>query len=236
MAAVDLKKIVASVESRKPGERAVLLGVVIIVMTYGWLLLVSDPISAEQAGQEQRINTLNAQIAEEANRFADIQRSYTNDPNAFLRNRRQELQQQTFAVDEELRALYGQLIQPRQMAQVLTTILQRETTLKLISLENQPSSVMGSADAGVVTPLVGEAVVGNEEGLDPEEGIRVYRHGLVMVFEGDYIETIRYLRSLENLDTSFFWQTLSYEVSGWPKARITLNIFTLSTQEEWIGV
>lgn len=232
----DFKKLVAAIEARKFEERLVLLVMLLLFIGYGWLVLVSDRFDAGQAQQQNRINVLNAQIAEEANRFADIQRNYDEDPNAFARNRQQELQRQTIVVDEQLRALYGQLIQPRQMAEVLTTILQRETTLRLVSLENQPSSVLASATAGAAVPLVGEVVVGAGNGLDSEGGIQVFRHGLSMVFEGDYVETVRYLRSLENLETSFFWQSLNYEVTSWPLARITLNIFTLSTQEEWIGV
>jgi len=236
MAKPDFKKFIASLEARKIEERLVVLVMVVIFTGYGWLLLVSDPMGAEQDQVTRRINALNAQIVEEANRFVNIQQNYNADPNAFARNRQQELQQQTLEVDERLRALYGQLIQPRQMAEVLTTILQRETTLKLVSLENQPSAILTSASSGAATPLVGEAVIGADDGLDQNTGIQVYRHGLRMTFEGNYIETIRYLRSLENLDTSFFWQTLDYDVVAWPVARITLDIFTLSTQQEWIGV
>jgi MSHA biogenesis protein MshJ len=236
MAKPDFKKFVVAIESRKKEERLVLLGAMLLVIAYGWLVLVLDPINAGQDEDSRRITVLQAQVLEEANRFVDIQRNYTDDPNTFARNRQQELQRQTLEVDEQLRELYGQLIQPREMAEVLTTILQRETTLKLVNLENQSASVMGGASAGAVVPLVGETTVGTQEGLDIDEGILVYRHGLSMVFEGDFIETIRYLRSLENLETSFFWQSMIYEVVEWPKARITLNIFTLSTQEDWIGV
>lgn len=232
----EFKTIVAALESRKKEERLLLLAVVIIVLGYGWLVLVSDRMNAGQVQLDRRISALDLQVAQEASRYAEIQRDYQEDPNAFARNRQQELQQQTIDIDERLRELYGQLIQPRQMAEVLTTILQRETTLKLVNLENQPSTLLTSASVGAAVPLVGEAAVGAGESLNTDTGIRVYRHGMNMIFEGDYIETVRYLNSLENLDTSFFWQSLDYEVVDWPIARITLNIFTLSTQSEWIGV
>lgn len=236
MAIPGLKNFTAALEARKLEERALLLAIVVVVVGYGWLVLVSDRIDARREQLSLQVNSLNGQIAQEANRFSDIQRNYKADPNAFARQRQQALQEQTIAVDEQLRRLYGQLIQPRQMAQVLTSILQRETTLRLVSLENLAPSMLTSASVGAVTPLVGESAVAASEGLDAENGIQVYRHGLRMVFEGNYLETIRYLRSLENLDTTFFWQSLSYNVTEWPKANITLEIFTLSTRQEWIGV
>ena len=232
----DIKKITASIEARQLGERVILLGIVLLVIGYTWLILVFDRMNANQDELNRRTTILNAQITEEATRYVSIQNNYRSDPNAFARNRQQELQQETIEVDNELRQLYGQLIQPRQMAQVLSTILQRESTLRLVSLENLPSVMMTSASSGSVVPLVGESVIGVEGGLGANNELNVYRHGLRMVFEGDYLETIRYLRSLENLESSFFWQSLNYEVSQWPVSRITLDIFTLSTQQEWIGV
>ncbi len=232
----DIKKVIASIEARQLGERAILLGVVLLVIGYAWLILVFDRMNANQEELNRRSTILNAQITEEATRYISIQNNYRSDPNAFARNRQQELQQETIKVDNELRQLYGQLIQPRQMAQVLSTILQRESTLKLVTLENLPSVMMTSASSGSVTPLVGESVMGAEGGLSSNNELNVYRHGLRMVFEGDYLETIRYLRSLENLESSFFWQSLNYEVSQWPVSTITLDIFTLSTRQEWIGV
>lgn len=232
----DIKKVIASIEARQLGERAILLGVVLLVIGYAWLILVFDRMNANQDELNRRSTILNAQITEEATRYVSIQNNYRSDPNAFARNRQQELQQETIEIDNELRRLYGQLIQPRQMAQVLSTILQRETTLKLVSLENLPSAIMTSANSGTMAPLVGAFVLEIGPGESPADQINVYRHGLRMVFEGDYLETIRYLRSLENLESSFFWQSLNYEVSQWPVSRITLDIFTLSTQQEWIGV
>ncbi len=232
----DIKKVIASIEARQLGERAILLGVVLLVIGYAWLILVFDRMNANQDELDRRSTILNAQITEEATRYVSIQNNYRSDPNAFARNRQQELQQETIEIDNELRKLYGQLIQPRQMAQVLSTILQRETTLKLVSLENLPSSIMTSANSRTMAPLVGSSAIELAPGESPADQINVFRHGLRMVFEGDYLETVRYLRSLENLESSFFWQSLNYEVTQWPVSRITLDIFTLSTQQEWIGV
>jgi len=112
----DIKKIVSAIESKKTGEKAILLGVLLLAIGYSWLLLVSDRIDESQAEINRRISVLSAQFVEETNRYSNIERNYRSDPNAFARNKRQELQQETIEVDERLRRLYGQLVQPRQMA------------------------------------------------------------------------------------------------------------------------
>jgi MSHA biogenesis protein MshJ len=108
------------------------------------------------------------------------------------------------------------------MSQVLTTILQRDTSLKLVSLENQPSLALIE---GLATPEGGAGL-----------GVQVFRHGLRMVFVGNYLETIRYLRSLEQLDGNFFWDRLEFNLTTYPDGEISLEIYTLSTERGWIGV
>ena len=234
MGNLNFKAVIANIEARKLPEKAILLGLLLLIIGYIWLVLVYDKLDDDQVDLQNQYAALSGQLVEEADRMTSIQRNYVADPDAFARSRQQELQQVTIEIDNQLRELTGQLILPRQMAQVLTTILQRETTLKLVSLENAPSSVLVSAGSEAVVPLVGQSEFEIDQEVSDE--VRVYSHGLNMTFEGDFIETIRYLRSLENLETSFFWNTLNYQVTTWPRARITLNIFTLSTQRDWIGV
>jgi MSHA biogenesis protein MshJ len=57
-----------------------------------------------------------------------------------------------------------------------------------------------------------------------------------MVFQGNYLETIKYLRSLEQLDGNFFWESLEFNLTTYPDGQISLDIYTLSTERGWIGV
>src|SRR5690606_24351926 len=143
-----------------------------------------------------------AQLLEQQTNQRRMQESFNEDPDAFARTRLGQLQSETREVDARLNELYGQLISPREMSQVLTDILRRETTLRLVSLENSPPQALfeGALDA---TPLNGPAP--EAVSASAGKGLMVYKHGLRMVFEGSYLETLNYLRSLEELDTNFFW-------------------------------
>jgi len=211
------------VDARTLRERVALILAVVVVIAYTWLVFVFDVLDAGQEENARLINNTVNQINSELTRNQNIRDSYTRDPNAFIRTRITALEQDLREVDSTLLNLYGELILPQQMAGVLTEILQGETTLRLISFENlEPESLMDDEEAQL-------------QGFDDEQ-INVYRHGLRMVFEGDYLETIRFLRRVEGLDTSFFWDNLDFEVIEYPRASITLNIFTLSTQRGFIGV
>lgn len=206
--------------ARQVQERVILLAGVLGILTMVWLSFVHDPLVAAQAEAQRGITIANGRVAEEQNRQAEIRNTYTTDPNNFAMTRQQELRAAADNADARLNQLYGELISPRQMSQVLTTILRRETELKLVSLQNQPSE-----------PLV---AVTQEASTAPEA--QVYKHGMHMVFEGSFIETVRYLRSLERLDGNFFWENLEFDLAEYPNGRISLDIYTLSTEQGWIGV
>jgi len=209
---------------RKREERYLLLGAALSVMILLWTQLVQAPLSAAQADANRRIAIVNSQIAEQQTRQQNLQAGLGDDPNAYALNRERELQNANLDADQRLNELYGQLIDPRQMSLILTTILQRDTSLQLVSVENVPSVPLTSTSV--------KAPQGDATG----NAVQVFRHGLRLVFKGEYLETLRYLQSLEQLDNSFFWDSIEYRVGEYPTGTITLEIYTLSTQQGWIGV
>lgn len=213
---LNWKNIQKLIASRSLRERAILFGAVFILIFYVWLVYVFDAMNASQDATQRQINSTVTQINNELTRSQQIQNTYTSDPNAFARTRRNELQAQVDAIDSQLLGLYGELILPSQMANILSDILRKETTLRLVSLENQAPEVLFD----------------NGEGSE----IQVYRHGLNLQLEGGYLETIRFMKQVEELNVNFFWESLSYDVNVYPDGTINLNIFTLSTQRGFIGV
>ena len=64
----------------------------------------------------------------------------------------------------------------------------------------------------------------------------LYKHGLRVELIGTYLDTLEHLQSLENLEYHFLWDELIYEVTTWPEAKVSLQIYTVSKEESWIGV
>lgn len=213
-----------AVNARKQEERVVLLLVFFAVLGYGAFVLLIEPLQLLRMEMARRITVSNTQIVEQSNLQNDINANFNKDPDSFAKQRQDELRRDIVAADAELALLYGQLIDPREMSLMLTSILQRDTTLELISLSNKPSELLLTAAPD------------SDAAADTRAGIELFRHGMQMVFEGNYLDTVRYLQSLEGLQSNFFWERMEYSVIAYPKARITLDIYTLSTQRGWIGV
>jgi MSHA biogenesis protein MshJ len=219
-------KFVKTVEVRKVRERYVLLGVMLLVVLYVWFMLAQDIVQRKLTEVGDSIDSANSQIQAQAVEQDAMRASHSADPNSQARIRQRELQAANVEMDNKLDELYGQLIDPQEMAVMLARILQRDTTLQLVDLQNLPS-------ASILTSSVQRDA--QQPGSEPVN-VEVFRHGLRMEFDGSFVETVRYLRSLEEFKNSFFWERLELKVVEHPTAHITLEIYTLSTERGWIGV
>jgi MSHA biogenesis protein MshJ len=222
---LNWKKLAAWLDARQVRERAVLLAGVLGLLVYAWFTMFHEVMVLRQADLRTGIIVLEAQVLEQRNRQAEIEGTFTQDPNSFALTRQRELRAAMATADGRLNALYGELISPQQMSQVLTTILQRETSLKLVSLENQLSEALVTAE--LLASQIQNGGIAD---------VQVFKHGLRMVFQGGFLETVGFLRSLEQLDSNFFWETLDFTVAAGPGGTVSLEIYTLSTQRGWIGV
>jgi len=64
----------------------------------------------------------------------------------------------------------------------------------------------------------------------------LFRHGLRLELEGSYLDFLDYLDAVERLPWQLYWGTLSLNTQEYPRNEISIEIFTLSLDEDWIGV
>ena len=96
--------------------------------------------------------------------------------------------------------------------------------MELISFQNKSA-----------VPLRAEVEGAGLEDMGDVAG-QVFEHGLVLEFQGDFFNTLKYLRFLEEISGSFFWDSVNFKQVSWPQAVVTLEIHTLSANSGFIGV
>lgn len=131
------------------------------------------------------------------------------------RNQQQLLHQKVILFNKQLIAFTAELVPPDKMAGILKTLFKHEPGLKLIKFNNQPAKLFYRPTRG------GEATL--------------YKHGMIIQFQGDFSGTLRYLERLEQLKGQLFWDDLDYRVIRYPNALVTLKVHTLSADEGWVG-
>ncbi|WP_312255481.1 type II secretion system protein GspM [Stutzerimonas nitrititolerans] len=200
------------------------VGLGLVVMLY--MMLVADPLAARIAAEQNRQRLAESRQLEADSTLREIQAKLAADPNLTYRQALQSAQADRTRIlqriDEETRAL----IAPVKMKALLQDVLRTQDKLKLIELESSstpltlPGNVQTDAEQRKTAPLT------------------FYRHGLRLTLEGGYFELLTYLNAIQASGWRLHWDSLDYEVgeAGAGRARIILDLHTLSRDAGWVGV
>jgi len=215
-------------------ERALAMLVVIVLMFMLWDAMLMSPeglrqkkIVAEMQTMNQQTEALNVQIREMSAALRGGEAQH-------IAARVRELRSLLAGLEEQQKELTVQFIQPTQMAKVLRDMLSAENGLLLTELKSLGAKPL-------FPPSEDEDAVANAQDVNVKKVARthrpeVFKHGMRIVFEGDYFKTLAYLRALEAMPWRLYWDNVEYQVIGYPKARVAITVHTLSLHEGWIGV
>ncbi|HAT33905.1 MAG TPA: hypothetical protein DCW29_24595 [Janthinobacterium sp.] len=64
----------------------------------------------------------------------------------------------------------------------------------------------------------------------------LYRHGVEIVLQGNYLDMLSYMEALEAMPTQLFWGRASLKGDDFPNASLTLTLYTLSLDQKWISL
>jgi len=204
-------------EARPRAEKGIILAVTLLVIFWGYLVGISDPLAASIAALDQQIVTSQAQLASLQARQQEARQASENDPNLFARAQLEELVAAEVLARRQLEEINGSVISATTMNRLLQEVLGAHDGLRLVRLENRPAVRLVGNDLSETAQLM-------------------YRHGLVLEFEGDYLSLLRYLVYLEGLSENFFWESLSITPGEWPKSAIRIELSALSPEESFVGI
>lgn len=218
-AADRIKKLQVSVDALTLRERLMLFVGVLVVAGGLWEALLARPLEAREV-------MLSGQISSAQDRLTAIDQAMTlaaqgiGDGMPAQLERIRLLEQQVQATEETVRVFTSDLVGPTQMRTVLEELIDRQQGLRLVRASNLD-----------VRPLIEQ----DESASEPVDAM-LYRHGLKLELEGSYLDCLEYLAAVERLPWQLYWGSLSLNTENYPTNSITIEIFTLSLDQEWIGV
>ena len=207
-------------------------GLVAAALVFGPLLignaLMIDPQLAKAGSLQRSIASQSASLAEMQAQLATLQQKMQTDPDAANKAALATLQAEQKKLDDDLLHYASTLVRPEQMNGLLERLLARHAGLRLISLKTlAPSSVL--ADQGKV-PAKGASAPAVDKQYD------LYRHGVEIRLEGNYADLQAYLGQLEQLQKGLLWGQLRYKVREYPRAEMSLMVYTLSPERAWLAL
>jgi len=166
------------------------------------------------------------------------------DPNRLVREKTSAFEHKLAKIDEQLLALTSELINPIQMRYALLDLLNVAKGVELLSFEligAEPLlTVVSEQNDKSSTAQLTSTVSHGDEKIDnkaPQNiGLNLYRHGIKIKLAGDYFALQQYLHQLEQLSWKFFWQEFDFKVKDYPLNELSIEIYSLGSKKEFVGV
>lgn len=188
--------------------------------------LFVDPQATRLKTVEQGLAHQSTSVVELQTQTLSLQQQLQNDPDAPQKAVLAALKLEREALDKQLKAFAAALVSPEEMNDLLAGLLVRHAGIRLLSLKTlTPQSVLREAQA---------APVGDKK--PAERAFDLYRHGVEIRLQGSYGELQAYLAQLEKLPQRLLWGSINYQVIDYPRAELTLTVFTLSPERSWLAL
>jgi MSHA biogenesis protein MshJ len=216
-------------------ERVIVFAAAVMIL----ILLVNsfllDPQYVRQTALSQQIRQQQSQIADIQNQIQQTVKARELDPDQPERARLRLLNEEAGRMNAALTDLQKRLVPPNRMADLLEDVLKRNNKLLLVSLKTLPVTSLNdiAQDAKTDKGASTQAAPTAEE----LSGVRtVYKHTVELTVQGSYMDMLAYMRELEALPWELFWGSAQLKVDEYPKATLTLTLFTLSLDKKWLDL
>jgi len=217
-----LESLQARIDALSLRERGILFLVVVLVLYMLWNAMLMTPLAKRQKALLGQINTLRSEITGLDQQAVAIVERHNLDPNAAERAQLEQLQRASAELEQQLKKAISGLIEPQQMAKVLETVLARQKALTFVRIENLGAEPLLSAK--------------QDETESPPAEAGIYKHSMRLEMQGNFANTLAYLRALEGLPWQFRWDEVELTMLDYPTARVVVTVHTLSLQQGWLGV
>lgn len=209
-----------------PREQWLSFGVALGLLIMLYVLLLAEPLGLRIAAEQNRQQQAETRTLQAQSSLQDIRNRLAADPNLSYRQALKAAQASRDQLHQRIDLETSTLVSPEKMKALLQDLLRKQTKLTLVSLQSSSAPL---ELPGVATPATQD---------QPASPVVFYRHGLQLTLEGGYFDLLDYLRAIEASGWRLHWDRLDYEVGegGHERARVTLDLHTLSRDAGWVGV
>jgi len=197
-------------------ERIAIAGALVVGLLLGIEALAWAPARKRLDSAEAQIASLDSQRATLQQELDKLDQEEALDPDAAVKRQLSSFDKQVSALDAKLAAQKLQLIDPAQARPMLQALIANVQGLRMVGLHTVAPTQILDTEGADMPPL--------------------YRHGLVIELEGDYLPLLDYLKALESLPWRLYWDGLEMKAEDPGARKFRLELYTVSLRKEWIRV
>lgn len=234
---------IAQFDALAKRERALIAAAVLLGGGFmGYTFFVETQI-LRQKTQAKRIVKMNAELTTAQLELAARKAEYV-DPDAKNRLALEQTRLEMLDVDAKLSEFQGRMVPPEKMQEFLKGLLAQNRNLSLVSLRTLPPTPL--VDRPPVEEKKGEVKAKSAEEKANEAKTEqqaadanvpnIFKHGVEIRVSGNYNDLLAYVRQLEGLPQRILWNRVELTTEKYPVSVLTLTVFTLSQDKQWLIV
>ena len=217
-----IKELAEKYNARSLRERILIAGAMFAVIYFLWYNILYSYLLATDEEISKNLQNMKSQISQLEQQIDTLSEVVGRNPTASLMAQSKNLKADNEVLNQKIREYIKKMVPPTDMDEMLNNIIQKASGLTVLGIENLE-----------VKPLFESKEI-DVNGKNSR--FQVFNHGVKFPLQGTYFDTLRFLKALEQQKLKVVWSSFSYEVIKYPKAKITLELSTLSLEEGWIGV
>ncbi len=214
-------------DGRARRERALLIGVAVVVIWMvadRWWLAPAfrdwTTARARQATATAAVQRLNDEVVSRASAARAAEER--------LRQETVQMRERVGQGDAALRAGGAPLIGASDIVPVLDRLLGQVGGLRMRAVQSLNRAEIGAAPSGAA------ASASASPAAPPSAAL--YRHGVEITVEGSYADLVNYVRAIETMPQRVLWGGMQLQVDQYPRAVMTLRLYTLSPDRGWLEI
>lgn len=201
-------------------ERLLVFAAALAIVGFALQALLIEPALRSSARMREQLaqqdKTLDAVQA--ANRALLAARA---DPDGATRARIAQRRKELEALTAKLGTMAQGLVPPERMPLLLQSLLGTDSRPVIVALRSL-----------VPSPLTQTS---QPQGTDkPASAVGVFKHGIELTAQGTYEDLYRYVTTLEQGPFRMYWSDAVLDASAYPNVRLTLRVYTVSTDPSWM--
>lgn len=143
------------------------------------------------------------------------------DPDGATRARIEQSRKELDALTARLGTMAKGLVPPERMPSLLQSLLGTDSRLSVVALRSL-----------VPSPLTEMSKPPGTE--KPQAPVGIFKHGIELTAQGAYADLYRYVSGLEQGPFRMYWSDAALDASAYPNVRLTLRVYTVSTDASWM--
>lgn len=211
-----------------------------------YMQALEPPLLKAQAANKSAA-TARSELARYQTQLA-VLKAQNADPDARSKQRLSQAQDRRKLLSERLAAFEAGMVPPSRMQAFLEGLLAKNRNLELLGLKTLPAEQVGAAlieaktgtlaQAAQIARDPGKALAAAKDAAtktNPGAGAEgIYQHGVEIRLAGGYNDLVNYLAELEQMPQQVMWNNVRVEVTRYPRNEMTLRVYTLSLDRNWL--